>query len=1055
MYAGAFALFLIACLIGLIFLLRPNQGNELAELKNIYQKERPFETRVSDFDYAPVSVTRGENEKDDVEKRKLKLIETKLLEAVDKNANANNHNNLGIFYLSQGKYDEAIKELNEAVKLEPNNVKFHNDLGSAYFEKGKNGEKEKKFLTLSQANEEFSKAIELNPNYLEAIFNKSLYLQENQLFNEAKKSWELYLQKDSNSKWADEARKNLEKISQLQGSLQKKKDEILNDFFVAYKNKDEKQIWKIHNSTKGFFVGISLADQLTKRFLDAKKNKDDPTASESLEALNYIGNLEKEKHADFFFADLANFYSNIDEAKIDKTLEAKELLKTAYNFIDQTKYTQSIETYAKARDLFLQIGNEPEADAAESWRLQMLNDVGKNEEVANGSIKLNNSAEEKNYKVISAIAMEWLANAQFKLDQYTKSIESSKKHQKIAEETENFYAQRQSYDGLASSYLVLAETSKSAFYYGKAIENYDYYVNPSQFWRNLSTGNQLIGKLGNYSTSIDFGKETLAFLRESPNTQMKVNSYRVLGYALAEKKLFDEALNSANEAIKITENLENSDEKSLIQAEAFLLNANVNLKAKNYAEALNYFDKSLQLYSEKKDVVYYLYEIHKGKLVCFQQLKRQAAFEKELEIVLNLSEENRQKIREDNLRQTFFSTEQDVYDVAIANALEQKNSQKAFEYGEISRGRSLLDFVKSDKSIVELENEFGEISKPLTLKEIQTQMPENVQILQYSLLENKLAIWLITKNRFELSEKPINLSEFEQKISDYRKAVLGKKDVETIKKSAKELYELLIPNTLESGKILCLIPDKSLYQIPFASLLSPAGKYLIEDFALLYNPSSSVFIATTENSKSKSSNEKLLSIGNPNFDKTENSNLKDLPEAEIEAKEIAKNYQNNQKFIGNDATKQTFLDSFVNAEIIHFAGHFVVNNESPSNSKMLFADTDLRSSELTKTKLKKAKLVVLSACETGFEKFNKSEGSIGIARTFLAIGSPLVVASNWKVDSEATKNLMISFHRKRTQEKLSSIEALRQAQLEMLKTNDLSSPYFWSAFTINGGNASY
>ena len=79
---------------------------------------------------------------------------------------------------------------------------------------------------------------------------------------------------------------------------------------------------------------------------------------------------------------------------------------------------------------------------------------------------------------------------------------------------------------------------------------------------------------------------------------------------------------------------------------------------------------------------------------------------------------------------------------------------------------------------------------------------------------------------------------------------------------------------------------------------------------------------------------------------------------------------------------------------------------------------------------------MLSACETGFEQYNKSEGAIGIARTLLALGAPVVVASQWKVDSEPTKDLMIAFHRNRKEKGLTSAESLRQAQLEVLSRDE-------------------
>jgi CHAT domain-containing protein len=80
---------------------------------------------------------------------------------------------------------------------------------------------------------------------------------------------------------------------------------------------------------------------------------------------------------------------------------------------------------------------------------------------------------------------------------------------------------------------------------------------------------------------------------------------------------------------------------------------------------------------------------------------------------------------------------------------------------------------------------------------------------------------------------------------------------------------------------------------------------------------------------------------------------------------------------------------------------------------------------------------------------------IGASRTFLATGVPLVVASQWAVYSEATAPLMIDFHRRRTTQKLSTVEALRQSQLEMLKNEKYRQPYYWAAFIALGGYSKF
>ena len=197
-----------------------------------------------------------------------------------------------------------------------------------------------------------------------------------------------------------------------------------------------------------------------------------------------------------------------------------------------------------------------------------------------------------------------------------------------------------------------------------------------------------------------------------------------------------------------------------------------------------------------------------------------------------------------------------------------------------------------------------------------------------------------------------------------------------------------------------------------------------------------------------------MSIGDPDFDREENPNLSSLRAAADEARRVAEFYTRPRLLLGGEATKEAFLRGFREAEVVHFAGHFVTNRQSPANSKLLFAGGDLRSHELGAFRLSRVKLVALSACETGVERSDRSEGAVGVARTFLALGAPVVVASGWKVDSEPTKDLMVAFHLNRRERDLTSAEGLRRAQLEML-TTDRKEPFYWAAFSLFGGYAEY
>lgn len=296
-YAAAFAVLLVAVLVSAIYFTR-SSPDELAELRGIYQQERPTETRISEFGYAPLAQLRGAPEAR--EQNRLRRIENSLIEATEKSPNARTHHSLGIFYLTQQKYTDAIKEFESALKFADKSAQIHNDLGAAYFELAKTSAKEKKLEGLARALEEFTTATELDGNLLEALFNRSLALQELGLPRQAKESWTLYLQKDSSSPWAEEARRNLARLDTQQTRF-KTDEQVLEDFLTAYRNHDDARAQKIHNETKGLLRGASVPLQLSWRYLIAKQQGNEAEAKESVEAMSFIGSFEQAQRDEFFF----------------------------------------------------------------------------------------------------------------------------------------------------------------------------------------------------------------------------------------------------------------------------------------------------------------------------------------------------------------------------------------------------------------------------------------------------------------------------------------------------------------------------------------------------------------------------------------------------------------------------------------------------------------------------------------------------------------------------------------------------------------------------------
>lgn len=743
---------------------------------------------------------------------------------------------------------------------------------------------------------------------------------------------------------------------------------------------------------------------------------------------------------------------------------AKETLKTTQHSFG-TNYQKAISQFEEVSDAFEQLGDTPEASVAEIWATQLLPDIGTIEESRRRLATVITNAERSRFRVLLPAGNYWLAIAESKQHNFSESIKLMKIALRSAEAAENVFEVQHAQDNLTVLYMDFGDLN-SALLFGSSLvfDRNLYYQNPSQYWREKGTLSDISLRLGFISTAFSLSKEILdIFYDTSPDNRLRPASSMFTDTldnmiaALAAKEDIDLALKYANDSMQIALKREDTEERTRTAADISLLLADLKSRAKDFNGALADYDKALELNLELPEVTNSLYKIHKGKLFCFQQLNRQSDFSNELETVLKLSEEYRTTIREDDSRQAFFANEQDVFDMAAANALTNADSRKAFELIEESKARSLLDFVESDKSIAEVEKGFGAVAKPLSLSDIQSRLPDQVQIVQYAVLPDRLAIWTISRSRFDLVEKQISADELEKKINAYQDLIVDKGSPEETRRAGQELYQLLIPDILAGEKQLCVIPDKSLHRLSFASLISRRGKFLIEDYALFYAPSSSVLVIATQSAslKAKVENESLLSIGNPDFDREENPNLPNLQDAETEAKDIANDYPRSLELIGDKATKDKFLDALDKFEVVHFAGHFVANRRSPGNSKLLFAGGELRSNQLSAYKLSKTKLVVMSACETGFERYNKSEGAIGIARTLLAMGAPVVVASQWKVDSVPTKDLMIAFHRNRKQKGMTSAESLRRAQLDMLSRENTKAPFYWAAFSMFGGYASY
>lgn len=307
-----------------------------------------------------------------------------------------------------------------------------------------------------------------------------------------------------------------------------------------------------------------------------------------------------------------------------------------------------------------------------------------------------------------------------------------------------------------------------------------------------------------------------------------------------------------------------------------------------------------------------------------------------------------------------------------------------------------------------------------------------------------------------------------EKMPEFREQIA--RNSPAFKANAKFLYDALLGDAmllLKDKKHLVIIPGGKVSDVPFQALMNADGRYLIEDYSISYAPSLNSLAEMQENRRRLAGQiykGDFLAFGNPKLSnetiaklrvRYRDGKLDNLPEAETEVNTIGKFYPNSKIFIGGAATEDALQAEAGNYRILHLATHGLSDVDKPLYSHVLLsADEDddglIEAREIADMNLK-AEMVVLSACETARGREIDGEGMVGLAWSFAAAGVPTIVASNWKVDSENTSDLMIDFYTIINRNKqISKAEGLRRAALKQLAGGKNRHPFYWAGFAVFG-----
>jgi CHAT domain-containing protein len=142
------------------------------------------------------------------------------------------------------------------------------------------------------------------------------------------------------------------------------------------------------------------------------------------------------------------------------------------------------------------------------------------------------------------------------------------------------------------------------------------------------------------------------------------------------------------------------------------------------------------------------------------------------------------------------------------------------------------------------------------------------------------------------------------------------------------------------------------------------------------------------------------------------------------------------------------LEELSRADVVHLATHARFSGVDPLASEIVLADGSVTAREILQQRVN-AKLIVLSACETGQSATMRGDELAGMSQAFLQAGARTLVASLWRVSDPATAELMTEFYRT-CDRGADKAEALSLAAARMRANAGTAHPFFWGAFMLIG-----
>lgn len=636
--------------------------------------------------------------------------------------------------------------------------------------------------------------------------------------------------------------------------------------------------------------------------------------------------------------------------------------------------------------------------------------------------------------------------------------------------------------------------------YDEALDNFM----ESLRWRILANDS-----LGKARTHISIAKFYL-YKEKYPSAQVHLlEAEKTLGKDRAEKEaelqyyfgkyyLLTGDLAKSEVAFSKTKNIFIRIGNKLGLANTLMDQSRLQTKLLNYEKALENIKKAVSLieeirystldFRERINFSATIQPFYEQYILILMKLQKHDPNKKFTELALVISEqararglldqlERRRLIQQNQISEELLEKEQELLDSLTSFLAVQQN---------IDDSKLTAEFLDISNQIAQVEAEINrKFTSPqdntlptLTISEIRSYINKNTVLFEYWITDEESFL-------FVLKDKEVRTYELEpgEKIEALAKTVFNcfsnrpsLIDAKTCQQKNAELSDILLKPIMKeiNNEQLLIVKGGGLQYIPFAALIYPGTQnYLVEKNEIVSLPSVSVIKYLNQTEKVYP-NKTLAIFADPIYSakdgrvvKNKRLNKEDkayfprLLATRFEANAISSFIRTEDVLLktDSDASRETVLKSnLADYKIIHFATHTITNDQNPELTAIALSLYDqsgnpqngfIYLNDILRLNLN-AHLVTLSSCRSGTGKQIKGEGLISLSNSFFSIGIQNLLSSLWEVDDKVTAEMMKRFYQKHIVEKKKISVALREAQIEIMNDKRWKTPFYWSAFILQG-----